>query len=64
MNQPDKPAPPPPPSAKAAAQHVADAHRLLQGLRERVHEHPELDEAIEQLEMALSALTVNSGGML
>lgn len=47
-----------------AAQHVAEAHHLLKGLRERLDRHPELDEAIERLEMALSALTIKTGGML
>ncbi len=46
------------------AEHVADAHRLLKTLRARFEHHPELDEAIEKLEMALSALTVKTGGML
>ena len=47
-----------------AAKHVAEAHHLLQTLRDRLHQHPELDEAIEKLEMALSALTTKTGGML
>lgn len=47
-----------------AAQQVAHAHRLLKGLRDRLEGHPELDEAIETLEMALSKLALNTGGML
>ncbi len=47
-----------------AAQHVAEAHSRLQELRERLERHPELDEAIERLEMALSILTVKTGGLL
>jgi hypothetical protein len=47
-----------------AAQHVAEAHHLLKTLREKFEEHPELDQAIEKLEMALSVLAVKSGGML
>ena len=35
-----------------AAKHVAEAHHLLQAL-DRLHQHPELDEAIEKLERAL-----------
>jgi len=47
-----------------AADHIADAHRLLTGLRSRLDQHPELEEAIEKLEMALSILTTKSGGLL
>ncbi len=47
-----------------AAQQVAHAHRLLKGLRGKLEGHPELDEAIETLEMALSKLALNTGGML
>jgi len=47
-----------------AAEHVADAQRLLHTLREKLDEHPELEEAIAKLEMALSILTVKTGGML
>jgi hypothetical protein len=47
-----------------AAQHVAEAHHLLKTLRDRLEQHPELDEAIEKLEMALSVLAVKTGGML
>ena len=47
-----------------AAEHVGEARRLLQGMRERAGEHPELEHAIEELEMALSILAVKTGGML
>lgn len=50
-----------------AAKHVAGAHHLLNELRKklpRVEEHPELAEAITKLEVALSILTVKTGGML
>jgi hypothetical protein len=48
------------------AEHVAGAHHLLQNLREKLamDQHPELEEAIQRLEMALSILTVKTGGML
>ncbi len=49
---------------KPVVEHVSEAHRLLQGLRERLDQHPELEQAIEQLEMALSILAVKTGGML
>lgn len=47
-----------------AVEHVADAHRLLKTLREQLDQHPELDEAITKLELALSALTLQTGGLL
>jgi hypothetical protein len=46
------------------SRHVADAHSLLTKLRAKLDEHPELDEAIERLEMALAVLTNRSGGLL
>ena len=55
---------PPNPTQPPAVEHVEGAHSLLKTLRERIGEHPELSEAITRLEMALSALTVNTGGML
>lgn len=47
-----------------ASKQVAEAHSLLVRLKETKNAHPELDEAIEKLEMALSILTTNTGGML
>jgi hypothetical protein len=47
-----------------AAEHVAEAHRILNGLRDQSIKHPELDAAIGRLELALSILTTNTGGML
>jgi hypothetical protein len=47
-----------------ALDHVSSAHELLQTLRKRIGEHPELAEAIRKLETALNILTVNTGGML
>jgi len=49
-----------------AAEHVAGAHHLLKTLRDKLamDKHPELEEAIQRLEMALSVLTVKTGGML
>jgi hypothetical protein len=49
-----------------AAQHVAGAHEQLKSLRDRLgilNRHPELEEALTKLEMALSALSVGTGGM-
>lgn len=47
-----------------AAEHVAGAHSLLQSLQERIGHHPELAQAITELEMALSILTVKTSAML
>jgi hypothetical protein len=63
--QPQK-APPtqPSPVHPPAVEHVSSAHDLLQALRKRIGEHPELAEAIVKLETALSILTVKTGAML
>jgi len=45
-------------------EHVTGAHKLLKTLQQRVGEHPELREAITELEMALSILTVQTAGLL
>jgi hypothetical protein len=51
-----------------AVRHIASAHHLLKILREKLGEaaegHAELDKAITSLEIALSHLTVKTGGML
>jgi hypothetical protein len=47
-----------------AAEHVADAHRILTGLSQQRDKHPDLDKAIAKLELALSILTTKTGGML
>jgi hypothetical protein len=52
------------PEPVPVVEHVASAHHLLKSLQAKVGEHPELAEAITKLEMALSILTVNTGGML
>lgn len=51
-------------SQKPAVEHVTEAHRLLKKLRKRVTAEPELEQAIEQLEMALSILAVKTSGLL
>lgn len=50
--------------SEPAIDHVSSARELLQALQQRIGQHPELEEAIVKLESALSALTVNTGGML
>jgi hypothetical protein len=52
------------PEPAPVVEHVAGAHHLLKSLQAKVGEHPELAEAITKLEMALSILTVKTGGML
>ena len=47
-----------------AVEHVAEAHRILSGLRQQLDRHPELEKAIAKLELALSVLTTRTGGML
>lgn len=59
--QPPKHAPSPEPTP--VVEHVSRAHELLEALRKRIGEHPELAEAITKLETALSILTVKTGGM-
>jgi hypothetical protein len=51
-------------SPNDAGARVAEAHGILTRLKEQLHAHPELDEAIEKLEVALSILTTKTGGML
>jgi hypothetical protein len=43
---------------------LAGTRHLLKLLREKVGMHPELEEAIEKVEVALNRLTLNTGGML
>jgi hypothetical protein len=47
-----------------AAEHVAEAKRRLTALQAQLDKHPDLEAAIERLEMALSILTTRTGGML
>jgi hypothetical protein len=50
-----------------AAKHVAGARHMLTELRKKLARSgkcPELEEAITKLEVALSILTVQTGGML
>ena len=47
-----------------ATQELAGARHALKSLREKLGTHPELEEAIEKVEMALNHLTLNTGGML
>ena len=51
-----------------AKQNISEAHTLLASLRDRLlkteQRHPELEDAIQRLESALNALTVQTGGML
>ncbi len=51
-------------SRQEAAQQVAQAHSLLQELREELDRHPGLEEAITRLETALNILSAKSSGLL
>lgn len=60
----DEPNSSPASADSSAAAHVAEAHRRLSLLRQQLDAHPDLEIAIERLEMALSILTTKTGGML
>ncbi len=62
MNPTDSPTPEA--SGNQAAENIVEARQLLQTLQEQVGKHPVLEEAIEKLELALSALTLQTGGLL
>jgi len=51
-----------------AIQHITEAHRILNRLREEADKHPApreaLIEAMEKMEMALAVLSVKTGGWL
>jgi predicted translin family RNA/ssDNA-binding protein len=56
--------PPSPEQQAKAAQQLEEAHSLLDSLRSRFDQHPELEEAILRIETALNLLTVSTGAML
>jgi hypothetical protein len=60
-------APPSDPANTAQAlEHITGAHEQLKSLRDRLgilNKHPELEEALTKLEMALNVLSVNTAGM-
>jgi hypothetical protein len=60
----DEREPNPEPDAAQAAEHLASAHQVLKALQDKIGEHPELAIAINKLEMALSILAVQTGGLL
>ncbi|MGA9354961.1 MAG: hypothetical protein WBV46_14820 [Terriglobales bacterium] len=47
-----------------AAEHVAAASQLLKTLQAKLGQHPEIQEAVTRLEMALASLGVQTGGFL
>ncbi|HEX4604521.1 MAG TPA: hypothetical protein VH724_11030 [Candidatus Angelobacter sp.] len=53
------------PSAQEPVHHVAGAYQLLIALSDKfgLEKHPELQEAITKLELALAQLNINTGGM-
>jgi hypothetical protein len=58
-NEPNKPT-----SPNDATQHVTTARERLIALRRELKDHPDLERAIEDLELALSALSMKTGGLL
>ena len=64
MQSQNQPEPKQSPELAPAVEHVSRAHEVLNALRKRIGEHPELAEAIVKLETALSILTVKTAGML
>jgi hypothetical protein len=55
---------PTPQRTAEAVEQVAEAHRRLTALQKQLDKHPDLEAAIERLELALSVLTTKTGGML
>ncbi len=64
MQSENRPEPKQNPEHPPAVEHLSSAHELLNALRKRIGEHPELAQAITKLETALNMLTVKTGGML
>ena len=59
--------PPQVPDSAQAVEHLSRARQVLKGLREKLENaehHAQLDEAITKVELALSALTIQTGGFL
>lgn len=59
--------PPQGPDSTQAVEHLSRARHVLKSLRERLENaehHAQLDEAITKIELALSALTIQTGGFL
>jgi hypothetical protein len=47
-----------------AEAHIRSAHQILQALQEKIGEHPEIGAAITKLEMPLTDLAIQTGGLL
>ncbi len=47
-----------------AVQHITEATKILRTLRHDLDENPEIEAAIQKLELALAILTVKTGGLL
>jgi hypothetical protein len=59
--------PPRAPDSAQAVEHLSRARQVLKSLREKLEDaehHAQLDEAITKVELALSALTIQTGGFL
>ncbi len=58
---------PPEAGSAQAVEHLSRARQVLKSLREKLQDakhHAQLDEAITKVELALSALTIQTGGFL
>ena len=47
-----------------AVEHITEAAKILRALRRDLDKHPEIEEAIQKLELALAILAVKTGGLL
>ena len=47
-----------------AVQHITEAAKILRALRRDLDKNPEIEAAIQKLELALAILAVKTGGML
>lgn len=57
----------PDPDSAQVIEHLSGARHVLKNLREKLEDaehHAQLDEAITKVELALSALTIKTGGFL
>jgi hypothetical protein len=51
------------PQPNEALEHITAAHAILKSMQQQLAQHPELDEAIRKLELALNSLTIQTGGL-
>lgn len=49
---------------RQAVEHITEATKILRALRHDLDQHPEIEEAIQKLELAMAILAVKTGGLL